>query len=48
MVDKNSNAFKSGKFFKALTEISKADKDKKDLKRSAKLSGKAIENIHNN
>ena len=45
--DKNSNAFKSGKFFKNLTEISKADKDKKQLKRSAKAAGIAQDSTHN-
>ena len=34
--DKNSNAFKSGKFFKNLTDITKQDREKKDLKRSSK------------
>ena len=35
------NEFKSGKFFKNLGEISKQDKEKKDLKRAAKISGKS-------
>jgi hypothetical protein len=46
--DKNQNAFKSGKFFKSMEAISKADKDKKNLKREAKAKGMAMESFHNN
>jgi hypothetical protein len=36
LFNENSNAFKSGKFFKNLADITKQDKEKKDLKRSSK------------
>lgn len=42
------NTFKSQKFFANLQNITKADKDKKELKRKAKDSGMAIDKTHNN
>jgi len=38
---KSGKEFKSGNFFKNLGDISKSDKDKKDLKRKFKETGKA-------
>jgi hypothetical protein len=46
--DKNKNEFKSGKFFSKMTEVTKADKERKELKRMAKEKGVAMESFHNN
>ena len=43
--DKTGKAYKSGNFFKNLNDISKQDKDKRDLKRKFKETGKA-ETLH--
>lgn len=46
--DKNRNAFKSAKFFANMSQVSKADKDKKNQKREAHAKGLAIGTTHNN
>ena len=46
--DDNKNAFKSGKFFNAMDKIQRKDKERKDLKRTAKEKGVALESFHNN
>lgn len=43
--DKTGKAYKSGNFFKSLNDITKTDKDKKELKRKFKETGKA-ETLH--
>jgi len=48
ITDKNKNAFKSGKFFKNMESITKADKEKKDNKRDAKQRGMAVDKVHTN
>ena len=40
--------YKSGKFFPALNSIAKSDKERKDLKRQAKETGKAEAVLHQN
>lgn len=46
--DKNRNAYKSSKFFANMSQVSQADRDKKNLKREAKEKGVAMESFHNN
>jgi|TARA_B110000285_G_C15060232_1_gene581964 hypothetical protein len=43
----SSKEFKSGNFFKKMVDVSKSDREKKDLKRSFKETGKAEGNAHN-
>lgn len=46
--DKNKNAFKSSKFFKNMEDVSKKDKERKELKKKAHDAGMAMESFHNN
>jgi hypothetical protein len=43
----SSKEFKSGNFFKKMVDVQKSDKEKKDLKRSFKETGKASGDVHN-
>jgi hypothetical protein len=43
--ENSGKEYKSGNFFKNLTEVSKSDKDRRDLKRKFKETGKA-ESLH--
>jgi hypothetical protein len=44
--EKTGKAYKSGNFFKSLNDITKTDKDKRDLKRKFKETGKADNTLH--